>query len=576
MQHARINVCLDSVAAAEAGKLYRIPIAVTGTWTKDGSTFSITDLDLSQMVSNFSARKNGSVVADYDHASESPKVAAGKPIPASGWVMALSKVGGTLFADVDWTQAARDLIQSKEYRFVSPAIDWNGENKETGESLGTVLSSLALTNHPFLEELPALCLSEKAIEGQDGKLVIHVAMPAKIALADVDQGLYGKIDAVSSAIRKQYNPWPGTMGIEGPWVKDVYDAYAIVECGGKLWKVGYTMDADSDDVVKLDAPVEVHITYVEEKTTMSTKKTLSDKEQKELDDQVEMAAKKKLAEDEEEKKKKDEEDEEELSKKKMSAIKADDSIPELSMRRMNSADGSDKDGHAIMAADGKLMGYMAHKKLMKYAKLNMPEDTTAMSDNEKNTLLLSELRTATGRPTMTLSDATKHIEFSIAHGTEVAEATRKNMARTLLLSEGFGSDNAINKRAVRGLFADGKITARDQVDFEDAAEDVEKLVLSGKFLPMQKRSLVMLALSDRKAFDELAEKQQQVIQLSEKGIAGDGQVRGDGDVDVEVVAATRRLMSEKNMTYGDAHKQVLSADPSLKSRYDKAHRKQVQ
>ncbi len=52
------------------------------------------------------------------------------------------------------------MISSGQYRFFSPAIDWAARDKETGEAQGATLTSGALTNHPFLEELPAISLSE--------------------------------------------------------------------------------------------------------------------------------------------------------------------------------------------------------------------------------------------------------------------------------------------------------------------------------------------------------------------------------------------------------------------------------
>jgi len=51
------------------------------------------------------------------------------------------------------TQAA-EMIRAGQYRFFSPAIDWEARDQETGEPQGATLTSGALTNHPFLEELP--------------------------------------------------------------------------------------------------------------------------------------------------------------------------------------------------------------------------------------------------------------------------------------------------------------------------------------------------------------------------------------------------------------------------------------
>jgi phage I-like protein len=165
-------------------KLYEIPIAVTGSWVKRGRRFQITPGDLAAMVLNFGKRKNEQIVIDYEHASETPEVAQGGPIPAAGWIHHLSLVPGpssfaeeklnpasyatdngqrtkdVLCAMVEWTPDAERLIQQGAYRFFSPAIDWGYHDKQTGELQGATLTSGALTNHPFLEELPPIMLTD--------------------------------------------------------------------------------------------------------------------------------------------------------------------------------------------------------------------------------------------------------------------------------------------------------------------------------------------------------------------------------------------------------------------------------
>lgn len=166
---------LGSVAETPSGtalhrtgaKLHKLCVAVTGSWVKD-RPFSITAADLSDMVANFAKRKNDMVVIDYEHASETPEVAMGGPVPAAGWIHDLRTDRGgkeTLVALVEWTPEAEQMIHSGEYRFFSPAIDWGAADKDTGKPQGATLSSGALTNHPFLEELPPIMLS-------GGKIVI--------------------------------------------------------------------------------------------------------------------------------------------------------------------------------------------------------------------------------------------------------------------------------------------------------------------------------------------------------------------------------------------------------------------
>lgn len=150
----------------EGVQLFEIPIAAAGSWVKDGRQFSITAKDHADMVRNFAKRKNHQLVIDYEHASEMPEVAKGGPIPAAGWIHNLRAPGDgktQLWALVEWTPEAESMIRSGEYRFFSPAIDWGAADKATGEPQGATLTSGALTNHPFLEELPPIMLTDGTV-----------------------------------------------------------------------------------------------------------------------------------------------------------------------------------------------------------------------------------------------------------------------------------------------------------------------------------------------------------------------------------------------------------------------------
>jgi Mu-like prophage I protein len=187
-------------------ELVRIPLALTGHWTRGASEFSITRHDLESIVRNFGRRQNGEINVDYDHASEMPEVAAGGPIPSAGrivkmdppeeWKDAIGKVqtdktdGANLavpaseprFILYGWyepTDRARRLIANREYRYISPAIDWAARSKRSGKSLGATLSTVALTNRPFLEEMPPIRLSDP-----EYRLVENAATPDRQARED--------------------------------------------------------------------------------------------------------------------------------------------------------------------------------------------------------------------------------------------------------------------------------------------------------------------------------------------------------------------------------------------------------
>lgn len=152
--------------AEHQGGLKRIPIAITGTWARAGRKFSITLDHLKQMMSNFAKRRNGEVNLDYDHASEQPEVARGAEIPSAGRIVSLEEpeklASGqhVLWGLCEPTDRAQELVRNREYRYISPAINFHGEDKETGDDQGATLTSVALTNRPFLEEMPQVQLSD--------------------------------------------------------------------------------------------------------------------------------------------------------------------------------------------------------------------------------------------------------------------------------------------------------------------------------------------------------------------------------------------------------------------------------
>lgn len=184
----RFVVTLDE---APAEGLVRVPLAITGKWVRGTTTFAITHRDLEEIVRNFRERQSAEINVDYDHASEMPEVAAGGPVPSAGRIVRLdapedlrasnfgirgprpeSQIPNPEPRFILWgwyepTERARQLVKSREYRYLSPAIDWTARSKLTGKPQGTTLTSVALTNRPFLEELPQIRLSDPAFQPAD-------------------------------------------------------------------------------------------------------------------------------------------------------------------------------------------------------------------------------------------------------------------------------------------------------------------------------------------------------------------------------------------------------------------------
>lgn len=159
----RFVVSLSRVRLSDADQPSRIPLATIGTFYKGKQKFSITKADVARMSENFAKRGTGDVVLDYEHASEEPEVAQGGPVPAAGWITSIDSepdANGVVWGSVQFTEKARAMVAAKEYKYISPVIDWGVRDRRTGDVQGATLTSAALTNRPVLDHMPAIQLSD--------------------------------------------------------------------------------------------------------------------------------------------------------------------------------------------------------------------------------------------------------------------------------------------------------------------------------------------------------------------------------------------------------------------------------
>jgi hypothetical protein len=82
-------------------------------------------------------------------------------------------------------------------------------------------------------------------------------------VAEAEQSLYQRIEAVNRAIAARYAPTPGLLPYDecapSCWVKEIYDGYAIVAKGEQLYRLSYTIADDGAAV--LGEPEAVEIAY---------------------------------------------------------------------------------------------------------------------------------------------------------------------------------------------------------------------------------------------------------------------------------------------------------------------------
>lgn len=157
----------------EPNKRVWIQIAKAGTFTKDGRRFDLNAKVFDEMVRNFEATSNRTLQIDFEHASEEPAAELGvEGAPAQGWAHALDNrerttAGTGLWAEVEWLEPARSYIKAKKYKFISPAFRLQVRHRVTGEPIGAMLSSIALTNDPFLDGMLPVAAKAKPGSAQD-------------------------------------------------------------------------------------------------------------------------------------------------------------------------------------------------------------------------------------------------------------------------------------------------------------------------------------------------------------------------------------------------------------------------
>jgi len=157
--HGRI-ACLTAEIHAQGGTAPdAIQLLPAGTFRAtdgrpaDAPGWTLTAELAARLIQQASARANPYLI-DYEHQTLRAEQ-NGQPAPAAGWFRRLEwREGSGLWAvGVEWTERARAMIASGEYRFISPVF--------TYDKAGRVLRLLhaALTNDPALDGMAAVALS---------------------------------------------------------------------------------------------------------------------------------------------------------------------------------------------------------------------------------------------------------------------------------------------------------------------------------------------------------------------------------------------------------------------------------
>lgn len=159
-----------------------------------GGGFKFDKAVFDQLITNFRAHPsfrldattnegNADVVPwDFNHASEYPATEGSLPYggaPAQGWIQDLKtqtdengKLG--LFAKTRWLEPARSYIKNGQYKWASVTVIFDARDPVSGNKVGCVLTSVALTNTPFVEGMQELVAASKGAAAPRAQLGAYV------------------------------------------------------------------------------------------------------------------------------------------------------------------------------------------------------------------------------------------------------------------------------------------------------------------------------------------------------------------------------------------------------------------
>lgn len=128
-------------------------LKVGNFYQENGKQVAITKDMLRSFKKNFDAKargyEDGKLPVDYFH--ENDKV-------AGGWMsgIELQNDDSELWAEVEWTPKAAQMLADGELRYISAEFNFNYRHNEGGKTFGPTLFGAGLTNRPFIKGMQAV------------------------------------------------------------------------------------------------------------------------------------------------------------------------------------------------------------------------------------------------------------------------------------------------------------------------------------------------------------------------------------------------------------------------------------
>ncbi len=156
-------------------------------------------LDAEAVLAAFAAH-GADLPIDYDHQSLSAEDKAG-PVPAAGWIKDLAAREDGIWARVEWTPRATELLAHKEYRYISPVFRYQAK-----EGRVVALSGAGLTHNPNLYLQAAASRKETTDMTLPEKLAALLGVPADCTEEEAVAACQRLIDEREAAHGRQPDP----------------------------------------------------------------------------------------------------------------------------------------------------------------------------------------------------------------------------------------------------------------------------------------------------------------------------------------------------------------------------------
>lgn len=221
------------------------------------------------------AQRGVDLVVDYEH-----QTLTGERAPAAGWVKEIFLDGGQIKARVEWTLPAKQYLENKEYRYLSPVITVRkADNKATG------LHSLALTNTPAIEGMTPI-VNSLSFEGGHNNMDELIKKLAELLGLGEDATEEQVVEALKACVaeNKSLKENPGGDGKQPPEQDNVVANKAVCELLGL--KAGAATEEVTAAIMELKGGIVGGVNLVAELKALKQREA-----EREADTAVELALK---------------------------------------------------------------------------------------------------------------------------------------------------------------------------------------------------------------------------------------------------------------------------------------------